>query len=710
MNKYVNSYTGLRAIAMLGVLFYHVFPNTFPGGYLGVIIFFVLAGFLGYVSVDDKLFGLKKKRVPNAIGLEIANRLKRLLPELFFMVCISMLFMLFIFPNSIKINLVSVWGSLSFTNNITQIFEGQSYFDQIGILKPFTHIWALSMEFQFHIMLCFFFLFSYGRKNPGLTKIILFLICIFSYFYMKNMIESGVDMTRVYYDPFARVFSYAFGALFGFFIRGLKRKMADYSGVLSIMLIGFLGASFFVFGISDVVFQFIFLIYSIVSALLLFLLYYSNSPVSQCLSHPVLQEIGKRSYSLYLWHYPILKFMDKIFAHIGIPSFLYYILYFIITILISEFSYRLFSQDWSEKMNSGVKKLTFVTALSGIFLLSAFAMWQKDSTQLELMKNTILENEKLMIEKNQQNTDQNEAEKSEAGEEKAVANISETQTVESRDSQEEKEQEVSSEYSSLALSDFKFLNSEVWNKIIKFAPDFKWKKKLSVFMIILYGKDHEKKEKEFYDFFKPKENIQKQISETPPVEKSASHKKADTYVEYVNGFGDKVFMDIDQYAKYRLTKMLIIGDSIASMSYHTLALYMPEAIIDGEHSRQFTGAYDTYMKYLNQGEIGDFVVLALGTNGAVNPADIDRVHEKLNGRKLILISIVLPYKAEEESRNKEIIAYADKYDDVYLVDWHAVAKGQKKWFFEDNIHPGENGAKVYSQLIMKKIIEIIEGY
>lgn len=704
MNKYIKSYTGLRAIAMLGVLFYHLLPDQVAGGYLGVLTFFTMAGFLGYLGLYEKMLDVKRSGMSKVLSKEIFHRIKRLLPELLFMVFASMLFMLIFFPDSIKNNVLSAIGSIGFINNITQIFEGQSYFDQVGILKPFTHMWALSMEFQFHLMLCFLIFFCYANRKKRFVGMILILSSILSYLYMQTLLTSGVDVTRIYYDPFARLFSYSLGGLFGFFIAKMKSKIADYSGIVSTLILGFLTASFFVFGISDFVLRYIFLSYSIASALILFLLYHANSILSEILSMSVLQEIGKRSYSIYLWHYPILKFMDKIFAHITIPTFLYHILYLAVAIAISEFSYRLFRDFVPSKMNFKMKSFLVIAMTVVIFLVSGMSFFNNEPTELDRMKEMILENERIMAQKNQSKETENSG--------------NAEQEEPNQKPQEDIQQEVQSNVQenratapssvNLAFFDAKFGEISAWNKLMEFMPDFHLDKKITHVMILLYGKDYKKGESKFYDMFKSKSIKAEPVEVQPPVEKSVYHKKADTYVEYANQFGDKVFMDIDKYARYRSTKLLIIGDSIASMSYHTLALYMPEATIDAEHSRQFTGAYDSYMKYLKQGDVGDFVVLALGTNGAVNPADIDRVHEKLEGRKLILTSIVLPYKSEEESRNKEILAYADKYDDVYLADWYGIAKNHDGWFFEDNIHPGENGAKIYSQLIMRKIIEIME--
>lgn len=715
---------------MLGVLFYHVFPQTLPGGYLGVVTFFVMAGFFGLLSYRRSFYQARPEQAPELLLHDIMTRLKRLLPELLFMIFACTLLMFAVFPTTMKNNAISILGSVTFTNNLTQILEGQSYFDQVGILKPFTHIWALAIEFQFHLILGFVFLTLYVAKRRKMMGLVLLIMSVVSYFYMNTLNGLGMDMTRVYYDTFGRLFSYSIGAIFALSVtRGKKER--DASGIVSAFLLSFLVSSFFVFGISDFVFRYVFLLYSIAVAIILYIMYNSESMIAQFLQLKPFQILGERSFSIYLWHYPILKFMEKFFAHIAIPDIVFYILYFILTALISEISYRLFTKNEEgfqgvQVLNAGVKYAVVGVMLVCVLGLSVTSMLKEGSSELDKMKQTILENEQAMAKQNQQNEeeqdlskksseDANETSGGETHKEDAQNTVAEANASNSSDSEAtgaQTDPEV-----------LKKLEIEGFQEISKYLPKANLDAYLSRVFQVVYGNRASEFKDRFYRSLNPNAGTKSGNSDSsenaaapdskpePPKEKTAGHKRAEGYIAYVNEFGDKVSLDLEKYGKYRTTKMLIIGDSIASMSFHTMQVYMPEATIDGSHSRQFKEAYETYQKHLKEsgGDIGDYVVLSLGTNGAVKREDIDKVRNELNGRKLILISIVLPYKAEEEARNAEIYAYAKKYDDVYLVDWHDVAKNQKKWFFEDNIHPGENGAKVYSQLIIKKVIEIIEG-
>lgn len=716
---------------MLGVLFYHVFPQHFPGGYLGVVTFFVMAGFLGLAAYRRSFYQARPEQAPGLLLHDIVSRLKRLLPELLFMLFVCILFMFVAFRTAIKNNAISILGSATFTNNWTQIFEGQSYFEQVGILKPFTHIWALAMEFQFHLMLGVVFLTLYIAKKRKLLGLALLVMSVISYFYMNTLLRLEADMTRVYYDTFGRFFSYSIGAIFALSVTRGKRQR-DASGIVSAVILSFLVSSFFVFGISGFVFRTVFLLYSIAVAMILYIMYNSESMIAQFLQLKPLQMLGERSFSIYLWHYPILAFMEKSFAHIPIPDILFYALYFVITALISEVSYRLFTKNdegfkMVQALNSGVKYASMAVVLIFVLGISINSMFSQGSSELDQMKRMILENEQAMAKQNQPNE-----------EEQALSEPSQ-QDASSPSSEETNKEEAQTTANEVKPSNdaglsttggqtdsqiLKKLELKEFQELSKYLPKANVDAYLGRVFQVVYGNRASEFKDRFYRSLNPNASAKSSASDTAsenaaaadskpeaPKEKTAGHKRAEGYIAYVNEFGDKVSLDLDKYGKYRTTKMLIIGDSIASMSFHTMQVYMPEATIDGSHSRQFKEAYETYQKHLKEsgGDIGDFVVLSLGTNGAVKSEDIDKVRNELNGRKLILISIVLPYKAEEEARNAEIYAYAKKYDDVYLVDWHDVAKNQNKWFFEDNIHPGENGAKVYSQLIIKKIIEIIEG-
>ena len=164
MKKYIGSYDGIRVIALIGVVFYHLIPSIFKSGYLGVVTFFVMAGFL---TINQAMKIEKEDNRFNLILKKVKDKFLKLYPPLLFMIFLVSLFIFFFFKadlaaisNDIKTSLLSI-------NNYGQIFVGGSYFENSGKLAPFNHLWALSLEIQVYILI---FIFFYGNYKPSHKK------------------------------------------------------------------------------------------------------------------------------------------------------------------------------------------------------------------------------------------------------------------------------------------------------------------------------------------------------------------------------------------------------------------------------------------------------------------------------------------------------------------------------------------------------------
>ena len=344
------------------------------------------------------------------------------------------------------------------------------------------------------------------------------------------------------------------------------------------------------------------------------MLRHSDGYGAKFLSSRPFRLLSKRSYHIYLWHFPIIAIQEKMMAHTIMSNVFFYLIFFASCIVISEISYRL-----TNKLN----KLHFtpnkVLAMVLVFSLIMFTIPYKgisdrsqEKQELEEMKSTILENERIQKER------------------------------------------------------------------------------------IEKEKIEKKAQEEFQE---------KRIKDTQETEFSKSYYNALEHIEWVNKLDDSLYLDPDLYTKYRQVKGVLIGDSLASMSYHTLYTYMPNFEFDSDHSRHMAKALEAYTPYMNE-DNGDYIILSLGSNGAVLHEDIEKIRNVAKGKNIILTTIVLPYKTQEEERNASIRSYEALHDDVYLIDWYAATKHRPELFFDDKIHTGERGARIMSQLIMNKIIEI----
>ena len=166
---------GLRALAVIGVIFYH--SEFLPGGFLGVDIFFVISGYL-ITSIIYKEY-LKEKKFSFTNFYQ--KRIRRLLPALFFVILISSIVAYnFLLPSLFKEYVYSIISSFLFSSNIYFHYEGQSYGANMLSTKPFLHTWSLAIEEQFYLIFPLFFIIiaKFYFKNISLIIILVALISI----------------------------------------------------------------------------------------------------------------------------------------------------------------------------------------------------------------------------------------------------------------------------------------------------------------------------------------------------------------------------------------------------------------------------------------------------------------------------------------------------------------------------------------------------
>ena len=192
--KYIKSFDALRVIALLGVFLYHLMPNYVPSGYLGVVIFFVLAGFLTMKPIVEREETASFKDV----WRKISDKILKLSPALLMTVLIVTGVMFFSFKNFLVQYPVDALSSIFSFNNYAQILRNESYFEAMNSIKPLTHIWALSLEFQFYIAF-FLFVFSFYKKSrKNIFLFIFFLLTVASIALSVHLVNLGANLTRIY--------------------------------------------------------------------------------------------------------------------------------------------------------------------------------------------------------------------------------------------------------------------------------------------------------------------------------------------------------------------------------------------------------------------------------------------------------------------------------------------------------------------------------
>ena len=173
---------GLRAIAVVAVIFYHaqitiLGYQLFEGGFIGVDIFFVISGYLITSIILKELF----TKGTFSFKYFYERRIRRILPVLLFVMLGALPFAwMYLLPNDFVDFSKSILYSLGFSSNFYFHNSGQIYGAESGLIKPFLHTWSLSVEEQYYILfpIVLLVVFKYLRKYLGIVLIIGFIISL----------------------------------------------------------------------------------------------------------------------------------------------------------------------------------------------------------------------------------------------------------------------------------------------------------------------------------------------------------------------------------------------------------------------------------------------------------------------------------------------------------------------------------------------------
>lgn len=338
MKKKIYSIEGLRALSFLAITVYHLYPHRFTGGFLGVVIFFSITGFFITLPYARN----KEKQLPQYFR----SRFLKIIPPLAFLLVLLGLWTFFLQPQVYSDSKKYILSSLFGINNYVQLFSGFSYFDLHGSYNLYVHLWALAVEIQFYLL--FPFVLRRLEKEKKERKLLALLgITLFSTLYMAILyLVKGPGFA--YYSSLARLLSFSTASLFAYlFIGKIHRERWSFPAkpllqfVLFIFLFVFM---FLVKGDSGILYLGGMLFYSICASYLLVLLCQDEEPLTRFLKNPVLQFIGKRAYSLYLWQYAIMVLFANKFAHSTFPYGIQVILQLILVFILAEVSYRIFEK------------------------------------------------------------------------------------------------------------------------------------------------------------------------------------------------------------------------------------------------------------------------------------------------------------------------------------------------------------------------------
>jgi peptidoglycan/LPS O-acetylase OafA/YrhL len=314
--RYMPGLDGLRAIAVLGVVFYHLGFGWAEGGLLGVGVFFTLSGYL----ITDILLtqagrgGIKLKSFWLA-------RARRLLPALFLMLTVVMAWVTVIGPHQPADFRGAALSAVGYFNNWWLIFHDVSYFARFAPPSPLNHLWSLSVEEQFYIFWPFLLMVGIHfvpelkgttGVRPRLAGVTLFA-ALCSGILMAALYSPSLDPSRVYYGTDTRALELLLGAALAMVwpsrrlrpgIAPQAQRTIDAMGIAGLLAIGLMFWSSSEF--SPFLYRGGFALLGLASVLAVAALAHPASRLGPVVGCRPMRWIGQRSYGIYLWTLPVI--------------------------------------------------------------------------------------------------------------------------------------------------------------------------------------------------------------------------------------------------------------------------------------------------------------------------------------------------------------------------------------------------------------------
>ncbi|MCR8845316.1 acetyltransferase [Paenibacillus sp. SC116] len=612
-NLYLPGLDGLRALAVLAVIAYHMNFDWANGGFLGVGIFFTLSGYL----ITDLL--LEENRRNEKIDLKTfyIRRSRRLLPALLSVLVVTVAWLTVTDPSRLVSLHKEIWSTFFYANNWVLILSEVSYFDSFGPPSPFTHLWSLAVEGRFYLIWPLLLIIALRyRLTRGWLLTWTLVAAAISAIAMALIYEPGTDPSRVYYGTDTRVFALLIGSAFA--IVCPRRKLSSQVGpkmkqiIDMVGVIGFIIMIYMLFRISeydDFVYRGGLVLLAVATAMLMAALAHPASRLNKLFSWKPLQWIGIRSYSLYLWHYPVIMLTNPAVDTDGFNA-VRSVAQIIVSLVLADLSWRyieepirkgaigvwwarLRSKEWTWRTITW-RQRTVSAYIAVLLILFGFGMGYHGKAQPvqsaplvpgSLSSETALDN----------------------------SSSSQKQPVESTQS--------------------KPLTPKKLRPVTK-----------------------------------------------PTEQANPSSGKTESKWS-VTAIGDSVMIDVAPY----------------------LQQLIPGAHVDAKIGRQMWALPDTLTMLQRNGKLGDYLIIALGTNGVFNQKQLEAQIDSLqNVKHIILVNTRMPERWER-AVNKKLAEVSQVYPNVTLVDWYAASHDQDGYFEPDGTHLRPKGAQAYAALLARAV-------
>ena len=647
---YITGFDGLRTVGVLLVIFYHLNPQLFAGGYLGVPIFMVLSGYLITSSLMNEI------QSSGRINLKsfFTRRIKRIYPALVTVLFATSTYIL-IFQRDLLAKLWQiVLTNLFSVYNWWQIFNGQSYFERFATnVSPFTHLWALSIEGQFYLIwpIIVIVLFRLVKKNW--QKSLFTLGLAFLSAGAMAVMYSPDQINRVYYGTDTRAFSILLGCSLAFVwpVKRLNRNLNRESRILinslgSIALLAMLIMILLLKDQSSSLYQSGMFIFSLFATILVAAIAHPGSSFNRIFTNSICNYIGKISYGIYLYQFPVMIFFENSHPDLFKHRFLYGLVELIIIFLISTFSYLTIEKYFAHLTLTDLKK-EFKKILK-------FKNWIHSSQRPKIVLILFLSIGFLGIIGNISSI---------FIKPKDPAKSTLAKRIKANTQKQKAHNKIAEQEARKANQDSQRLNE---------------------------GK--KRNQESTYLSSTQKNRLKLQAQKSP-----------------INQQYEKYGLTQFELQLAQEVGITAVGDSVMIDGQQVLTAIFPKIVLDAVISRQATDLPNILNDKIKQKVIADNLLIGLGTNGQLTDDVIDQSMKIATPqRRVFWINNYVPNRPWQDTNNLLLTKKARQYRNLYLINWHDYVSPHQDWLYHDLTHPNSLGATMYGTFIAKKILQILE--
>lgn len=659
--KRIHAYDGIKMIAILAIISYHLWPNVFSGGFLFVNTFLVLSGFLS----AGKLEKITHQHDYTGVLVYLKKQIERLWIPLFWMIMIVVILLLFFNRSLLGTLRGDLLSSLFFSSNIYQLASQRSYFAEMAIQSPFTHLWYIAIHVQsFIVSVIIFILMNIRPLKKEYKAFIWMIIVVMSHLAFIFLYQSGADPTNVYYGFWTRYSSFASGILLYYFAPFFDNFMEDFSEaikntmtlVLSVLtFFMMLRLSFVVSDNSPLTYQVWLSYFNILSMVYILTTRQGQVLFERLFDNPVVNYFGQATYSHYLWYYPIIVWSSSFlrsFNHVIILQLLTYIAILLVSFVFYHTIERKavhipFGTQWQwridlQDVKNQPKQPPFIIFLVLVFLFIVGLGFSGNKKPIAL----------LQLEYNFYQNQTNFG---------AIPYPGTKEMVEVKKQLEAMDSE-------LKTNILKQTNANTsLTKALKQDPR---------------------------ELIKASANLSE--------ENKAILAEVATYNPEV-----MQILNLDEVLFAATTPVTFFGDSLIQLSGYAFNTLFLEGNTYGYQSLQIWDSYPYLQALIDEGKLHENVVINMGTNAGLDDSGMQTLIELAGNRQIYLVNTNSAVE-HKNSVNDVINRMVAQYPNVHLVDWHQYSQNHPEYFDTDDIHLSVIGMDEYSALVARTIKSVEE--